>query len=138
RRYAMRIWIDPTKLSAYGLTALDVQDALNRENVELPSGKIAGTSTELTVRTFGRLFTEEEFNNVIIRSGPTGDIRLKAVGQAMLGPENEETVLRESNVTMVGLATVPLPGANFVAIADDFYNRLEQIEGEVPADIKPD
>jgi len=138
RRYAMRIWIDPTKLSAYGLTALDVQDALNRENVELPSGKIAGTSTELTVRTFGRLFTEEEFNNVIIRSGPTGDIRLKDVGQAMLGPENEETVLRESNVTMVGLAIVPLPGANFVAIADDFYKRMEQIEGEVPADIKLD
>ena len=136
RKYAMRIWIDPTKLSAYGLTALDIQDALNRENVELPSGKIAGNSTELTVRTFGRLFTEEEFNNVIIRSGPTGDIRLKDVGQAMLGPENEETVLRESNVTMVGLAIVPLPGANFVAIADDFYKRMDQIEEEVPADIK--
>src|SRR5690606_11107918 len=66
RKYAMRIWIDPTKLSAYGLTALDIQDALNRENVELPSGTIAGNSTELTVRTFGRLFKEEEFNNVII------------------------------------------------------------------------
>lgn len=136
RKYAMRIWIDPTKLSAYGLTALDIQDALNRENVELPSGKIAGNSTELTVRTFGRLFTEEEFNNVIIKSGPTGDIRLKDVGQAMLGPENEETVLRESNVTMVGLAIVPLPGANFVAIADDFYKRMDQIEEEVPEDIK--
>lgn len=136
RKYAMRIWIDPTKLSAYGLTALDIQDALNRENVELPSGKIAGNSTELTVRTFGRLFTEEEFNNVIIKSGPTGDIRLKDVGQAMLGPENEETVLRESNVTMVGLAIVPLPGANFVAIADDFYKRMDQIEQEVPEDIK--
>lgn len=135
RKYAMRIWIDPARLSAYGLTALDVQDALNRENVELPSGKIAGNSTELTVRTFGRLFTEEEFNNVIIQSGPTGDIRLKDVGQAMLGPENEETVLRESNVTMVGLAIVPLPGANYVAIADEFYKRMEQIKTEVPADI---
>lgn len=136
RKYAMRIWIDPAKLSAYGLTALDVQDALNRENVELPSGKISGNSTELTVRTFGRLFTEEEFNNVIIHSGPTGDIRLKDVGQAMLGPENEETVLRESNVTMVGLAIVPLPGANFVAIADEFYKRMDQIKDEVPPDIQ--
>lgn len=136
RKYAMRIWIDPAKLSAYGLTALDVQDALNRENVELPSGKISGNSTELTVRTFGRLFTEEEFNNVIIQSGPTGDIRLKDVGQAMLGPENEETVLRESNVTMVGLALVPLPGANFVAIADEFYKRMDQIRDEVPPDIQ--
>jgi multidrug efflux pump len=57
RKYAMRIWLDPAKLSAYSLTPLDVQAALNRENVELPSGKIAGNSTELTVRTFGRLFT---------------------------------------------------------------------------------
>jgi len=136
RKYAMRIWLDPGKLSAYGLTALDIQDALNRENVELPSGKIAGNSTELTVRTFGRLFTEDEFSNVIIRSGPGGDVRLKDVGQALLGPENEETVLRESNVTMVGLAIVPLPGANFVAIADEFYKRLERIRNEVPEDIK--
>lgn len=136
RKYAMRIWLDPAKLSAYGLTALDVQQALNRENVELPSGKIAGNATELTVRTFGRLFTEEEFNSVIIRSGATGDIKLKDVGQALLGPENEETVLRESNITMVGLAIVPLPGANFVAIADEFYKRLDQIKNEVPDDIK--
>lgn len=136
RKFAMRIWLDPAKLSAYGLTALDVQRALDRENVELPSGKISGNATELTVRTFGRLFTEDEFNNVIIQSSPTGDIRLKDVGQAVLGPENEETVLRESNVVMVGLAIVPLPGANFVAIADEFYKRMEQIENEVPEDIK--
>lgn len=59
KKYAMRIWIDPSKLSAYNLTALDVQQALSRENIELPSGKIAGDATELTVRTFGRLYTEE-------------------------------------------------------------------------------
>jgi multidrug efflux pump len=136
RKYAMRIWLDPNKLSAYSLTPLDVQQALNRENVELPSGKIAGNSTELTVRTFGRLFTEEEFNSVIIRSGPTGDIKLRDVGQAVLGPEDEETVLRESNITMVGLAIVPLPGANYVAIADEFYKRFDQITKEVPEDVK--
>lgn len=136
KRYAMRIWMDPGKLSAYGLTALDVQQALNRENVELPSGKIAGNATELTVRTFGRLYTEEDFNNVIIKSSPTGDIRLQHIGQALLGPENEETVLRESNIPMVGLAIVPLPGANYVAIADEFYTRLEQIKKDVPEDIK--
>jgi len=90
KRFAMRIWIDPARLSAYGLTALDVQQALNRENVELPAGKISGNSTELTVRTFGRLFTEEEFNNVIIKSSPDSDIRLRDIGEAVLGPENEE------------------------------------------------
>src|SRR5918993_1270523 len=88
RKYAMRIWLDPAKLSAYGLTPLDVQNALNKENVELPSGKIAGNSTELTVRTFGRLYEEEDFENVIIKSGAQGEIRLKNVGEAILGPEN--------------------------------------------------
>lgn len=136
RRYAMRIWLDPSKLSAYSLTALDVQQALNRENVELPSGKIYGNNTELTVRTFGRLYTEEDFSNVIIRSSPeTGDIRLKDVGQAILGPENEESVLRESRIPMIGLAIVPLPGANYVSISDEFYKRMAQIEKEVPEDI---
>ncbi len=136
KKYAMRIWLDPGKLSAYNLTALDVQNALNRENVELPSGKIAGDATELTVRTFGRLSTEEDFNNVIISSINEGDIRLKDVGQAMLGPENEESMLRESRIPMVGLALVPLPGANYVSIADQFYKRMDQIEKEVPKDIK--
>ncbi len=135
KKYAMRIWIDPAKLSAYNLTALDVQMALNRENIELPSGKIAGDATELTVRTFGRLFTEEEFNDVIIRSTAAGDIRLKDIGQAMLGPENEESILRESRIPMVGMALVPLPGSNYVAISNEFYRRYEQIKKEVPQDI---
>jgi multidrug efflux pump len=136
RKYAMRIWLDPTRLSAHGLTPLDVQNALNKENVELPSGKIAGNNTELTVRTFGRLTTEEDFENVIIKSGLDGDLRLRDIGEAILGPENEETVMRESNVTMVGLGIVPLPGANYVEIADEFYKRLEDIKREVPQDIK--
>lgn len=138
KRYAMRIWLEPAKLSAYGLTPLDVQAALNREHIELPSGKITGMATELTVRTFGKLYTEDDFNNVIIKSAATGDIRLKDVGQAVLGPENEESVLRESNVAMVGLALNPLPGSNYVQIADEFYRRLEQIRDEVPEDIQLD
>jgi hydrophobe/amphiphile efflux-1 (HAE1) family protein len=138
KKYAMRIWLDPAKLSAYSLTPLDVQQALNKENVELPSGKITGTATELTVRTFGKLYKEEDFENVIIRSLPTGDIRLKDVGEAVLGPENEESILRESNIPMVGLAMVPLPGANYVEISDEFYKRLEQIRKEVPEDISLD
>jgi hydrophobe/amphiphile efflux-1 (HAE1) family protein len=136
KKYAMRIWIDPAKLSAYNLTALDVQQALSRENVELPSGKIAGDATELTVRTFGRLYTEEEFNNVLIRSSAQGDVRLKDIGEALLGPENEESILRESRIAMVGLAISPLPGSNYVAISNEFYKRYAQIKNEVPEDIK--
>ncbi len=136
KKYAMRIWIDPAKLSAYNLTALDVQQALNRENIELPSGKISGDATELSVRTFGRLFTEEDFNNVIVRSVAAGDIRLKDIGQAILGPENEESILRESRIGMVGLALTPLPGSNYVAISDEFYKRYDQLKKEIPADLK--
>ncbi|HEX8059504.1 MAG TPA: efflux RND transporter permease subunit [Cyclobacteriaceae bacterium] len=139
KKYAMRIWLDPAKLSAYNLTALDVQTALNRENVELPSGKITGDATELTVRTFGRLFTEDEFNNVIVKSDvATGNIRIKDIGQALLGPENEESILRESRIPMIGMAIVPLPGSNYVTIADEFYKRLESIKTEMPSDIKLD
>lgn len=138
RKYAMRIWLDPAKLSAYGLTPLDVQTALNKENVELPSGKISGNTTELTVRTFGRLYEEEDFENVIIQSGLQGDIKLKDVGEAVLGPENEETVMREGFVTMVGMGVVPLPGANYVEISDEFHRRLEQIKKDVPEDLTID
>ncbi len=138
KRYAMRIWLDPGKLSAYNLTALDIQQALNRENVELPSGKITGNATELTVRTFGKLYSEDDFGNVVIKSSDQGNIRLRDVGQAVLGPENEETSLRESRTPMISVSLVPLPGANYVAIANEFYKRLDEIRREMPADITLD
>lgn len=138
KRYAMRIWLDPAKLSAYNLTALDVQQALNRENVELPSGKITGNATELTVRTFGKLYTEDDFGNVIVKSTEQGNIRVRDVGQAVLGPENEETSLRESRTPMIAVSLVPLPGANYVSISNEFYKRLDEIRREMPADIRLD
>src|SRR5687768_16955673 len=98
KRYAMRIWIDPAKLVSHNITASDVQAALLRENVELPSGKISGNATELTVRTFGRLNTEEEFNNIVIKNVDGADVRIRDVGEAVLGPENEETVLKGNGI----------------------------------------
>ena len=136
KRYAMRIWIDPGKLTAFGLTASDVQTALLRENVELPSGKISGDATELTVRTFGRLNTEEEFNNIIIKNVNGADVRVRNIGEAVLGPENEETILRGNGVPMIAMAVIPQPGSNYVSISDEFYKRLEQIKKDVPEDIK--
>ena len=135
KRYAMRIWFDPEKLGAYNLTASDVQRALLRENVELPSGKIAGNAVELTVRTFGRLNTEEEFNNIIITNRNGADIRVRDIGEAVLGPENEETVLKESGIPMIALALVPQPGSNYVSISNEFYKRYEDLKKEVPEDI---
>jgi multidrug efflux pump len=136
KRYAMRIWFDPAKLSAYNLTPGDIEAALARENIELPSGKIAGNATELSVRTFGRLSTEEDFNNVIIKNVNGADIRLKQIAEAVLGPENEETVLKESRIPMIALALVPQPGTNYVAISNEFYKRLAQLRKDVPDDIK--
>ena len=138
KRYAMRIWFSPEKLTAYSLTPNDVQAALLRENVELPSGKISGNTTELTVRTFGRLNTEEEFNSIIIKNVSGSDVRVRDVGEAVLGPENEETVLKESGVPMIALAIVPQPGSNYVQISDEFYKRFEQIKKEMPGDVKLD
>ena len=136
KRYAMRLWLDPIKLSAYRLTPLDVKNALDRENVELPSGKIAGNSTELTVKTSGNLSSEDEFNDLIIKNDAEKLIRLRDVGYAVLGPENEESMLRESGIPMIGMALVPQPGANYLDIADEFYKRYNQIEKELPKDYR--
>jgi multidrug efflux pump len=135
KRYAMRIWFKPDQLTAYALTPNDVQNALARENVELPSGKIAGNATELTVRTFGRLNTEEEFNNIVVKNVSGSDIRIRDIGEAVLGPENEESSLKESGIPMIALAIIPQPGSNYVSISNDFYKRYEQIKKEMPADI---
>ena len=134
KKYAMRMWMNPDKLAAFGLTPLDVKLALDRENVELPSGKVAGKTTELTVKTVGKLKDEIAFNNMIILSDGNKVVRFKDVGLAVLGPENEETILRNSGVPMIGLGLVPQPGANYVAIADEFYKRLAQIEKDLPKD----
>lgn len=132
KRYAMRMWMNPDKLAAYGLTPLDVKQALDKENVELPSGKVAGNTTELTVKTVGKLTDENAFNNMIIRSDGNQVVRFKDIGYAVLGPENEETILRQSGVPMIGMGIVPQPGANYIAIADEFYKRYEQIKKDLP------
>lgn len=135
KRYAMRIWLDPNRMQALQVSGNDIQSALSRENVELPAGKITGNQTELNIRTFGRLNTEEEFNSLIIKNVNGTDIRLREVAEVVLGPENEETVLKGNGVPMIALAVIPQPGSNYVAIADEFFKRLEQIKKEMPADI---
>lgn len=134
--YAMRMWMDPLKLAAYQVTPLDVQQALNRENVELPSGIIEGLSTELSVRTMGRLTTEEEFNNLIIREVDGRKIRFRDIGRAELGAQNERTVLKRNGVPMVGVVAIPQPGSNQLTIAEEFFRRVESIEKDLPEDIE--
>lgn len=136
KKYAMRIWFNPAKLSAYSLTPKDVQNALLRENVELPAGKIAGDATELGIRTFGKLNTEEEFNNLIIKNINGADVKVKDIGEAVLGPENEESVLKESNIPMIAIAVIPQPGTNYISISNEVKKRIEEIKADLPADIR--
>lgn len=135
QRPAMRIWFDPLKLSAYKLTIQDVKAALDRENIELPGGKVRGSATELTVKTYGKLTTEDNFNDLIIKQTPGSIIRLKDVGYAIIGPENEESATRKNNVASVNLGVVAQPGSNQVAIADELYKRIELLKKDLPQDI---
>ena len=136
RKYAMRLWIDPVKLASYGCTVSEVRDALNAQNVELPSGKLTGANTELTVKTLGNLSSEEEFNNIIIRAEGEKVIRLSDIGKASLEAENLETKLSDSGQAMVGMAIIPQPGTNYLEIADAFYVQFEQLKKDLPKDFK--
>ena len=138
KKYAMRLWMDPNKLASYGLTPLDVSAALNRENIELPAGKIAGNTTELTIRTNGKLRSEEEFNRMIILEKDEKIVRLEDIGIAKLGAENEETILKQTGVPMIGLGLVPQPGANYLDIAKEFYKRYAQLKKDLPAEYHMD
>lgn len=136
KRYAMRLMLDPARLAAYRLTPLDVVSALNRENIELPSGRIEGRSTELAIRTLGRLRDAHEFNNLIIKDEGGKVIRLVDVGYARLGEENERSIMRgKGSVPLVGIVIMPQPGANHIAIADEVYKRTAQIQRDLAGDI---
>ncbi|HEY1038196.1 MAG TPA: efflux RND transporter permease subunit [Bacteroidia bacterium] len=134
RKYSMRIRLKPKELAAFNLTPLDVKLALDRENVDLPSGKIEGNSTELTVNTVGRLSTVPEFEMIIIKEDAANIVRLSQVAKVELGPENEETILKESGIPMIGVGLVPQPGANYLDIAEEFYKRYDLLKKELPKD----
>lgn len=136
KRYSMRLWMDPDKLAAYQLTPLDVQNAVGRDNVELPSGAVEGNSTEIAVRTIGRINSPEEFNNLIVKEDGGTIVRFRDIGRAELAPENDRTILKRNGVPMVGIAVVTQPGSNSIEIADNFYERIELIKKDLPADIE--
>ncbi|TMI62570.1 MAG: efflux RND transporter permease subunit [Bacteroidetes bacterium] len=134
-QYSMRMWIDPAKLAAYKLTIGDIRAALDRENIELPGGKIRGNATQLIVNTYGKLTTETEFNDLIIREIDGRIIRFKDVGKAILSGDNDEFSSRVNNISSVGVRVVAQPGSNQIEIADEVYKRLDQIKEDMPDDI---
>jgi multidrug efflux pump len=136
RKYAMRMWLDPSKLAAYKLTPLDVQNAISKENVELPSGRIEGDNTELTIRTLGRLQNTEDYNNLIIKENGGNVVRFKDIGYADLGAENERTALKRAGILGVGVAVTMQPGANAIDISNEFNKRLQQLKKDIPPEYK--
>lgn len=138
KRYSMRIWMDPLKLNAYGITVADVRNALDKQNVELPSGKLTGTNTELMVKTLGNLSTEKEFNDIIIVADANKTVKLSDIGYAVLAAENLETKFTESGNPMVAVAVIPQPGTNYLEIAEQFYAEIDKLKKDLPSDIKLD
>lgn len=139
-KYAMRLRFDPVRLAAYSLTPEDVRIALVKENIDLPSGRIEGASNEVSVRTLGRLTTQEEFNDLIIKQTGNAVVRLKDVGFAELGEMNERNaIINETggkNVVGVGVAIQIQRGANAIEVVDEFYKRLEQLKKEISSEYR--
>ena len=136
KRYAMRIWLDPTKLAANGLTPVDVRNAITNENVELPSGSIEGNTMELTLRTMGQMHTAGEFNNIILKESNGNIVRISDVGRAELDAADIKSYMKMNGVPMVGVAVIPQPGANHIEIADAVYTRMEQMKKDLPDDVE--
>lgn len=136
KRYSMRIWLDPVKLAAYGITPVDVKNAITNENVELPSGSIEGNTMELTLRTMGQMHTAQEFNNVILKEQNGNVVRVSDIGHAELGPADIKSYMKMNGVPMVGVAVIPQPGANHIEIADAVYERMKIMEKDLPEDVK--
>lgn len=134
-RYAMRLWLDPVRMAAYDITPLEVKNAIDRENVELPSGSIEGDKIEMTIRTLGLMETPEEFNNLIIREDDFRVIRFGDIGKAELDAENRKNILRLNGVPMVSAVIIPQPGANQIEISDEVERRVEMMKKDLPEDV---
>lgn len=128
KRPAMRLWVDPDKMNSYHVAFNDITSVLQKENVELPSGKIYGNKTELTIKTLGRLSTEKDFKDLIIREDVNGIVRLSDVAHVELGPEQYEQSWRLNGVSAVGISIIPQPGANYINISNEFTKRLEEVK----------
>lgn len=136
KRYSVRMKMNPDLLAAYGLTPLDVRDAVTTQNIELPSGRIEGDNTELTVRTLGRLRTIDDFNELIVSRDGERVVRFKDIGEAVIDAEDTRSMLRRNGVPMVACVLIPQPGANYIDIVDRAYETVEQLKKELPKEIQ--
>ncbi|HRE90420.1 MAG TPA: efflux RND transporter permease subunit, partial [Myxococcota bacterium] len=136
RRYAMRLKLDPIAMTRNGVTPEDVSLALARENVELPAGALEGVDTSIGLRADASFSDPSGFMRMVIKNVDGRPIRLEDIGRAELGSENPRTGVKRLGVPMVGVALVPQPNSNAIAIADEYYRRVEQIKPTLPSDVR--
>lgn len=137
-RYAMRLWLDPIKMAAYNITPMDIKNALDRENIELPAGTIEGDHIEQSIRTMGLMERPEEFDNLILIEDDFRVVRFRDVGYAELDAANRQSVLRRNGIPMVSVVIIPQPGANHISIADEVKVRMSQMQRDLPDDVELD
>lgn len=135
RRMSIRMKMNPMLLAAYGLTPMDVREAVTRENIELPAGRIEGDNTELVIRTLGRLKDIDDFNNLIIYQSGERVVRFSDIGEAVIEALNTRSILKRNGVTMVSCMLIPQPGSNYITIVDNAKTAIEQISKDLPKDI---
>lgn len=136
KRYSVRLRMDPALLTAYSVTPMDVRDAVSRENIELPSGRIEGDNTELTIRTLGRLLTIEDFNNLVIREDGDKVVRFRDIGIAEADAEDTRSIMKRNGVPMVACVIIPQPGANYIDIVDRAYGVMADMQKDLPDDVE--
>lgn len=135
RRYSMRIWIDNDRLTAQNLTITDVHDALRRENVDIPSGRVESTDLEFTVRSLGELRTAPGYRALIVSDVAGQPVRLGDIAQVEVGPQDERKLVRYNGRPGIGLGVVKQSKANTLTVADAVRLEAEQIAREMPAGI---
>jgi multidrug efflux pump len=131
RRYAMRVWLDPQRMAAYGLTAADLERAIRLANAEIPGGRVEGTGREFSVRTRGDLRTPAEFGAVIVTERGNDLVRLRDVAEVEVGPEDERTIARYNGVPAIGLGVVKQSKASTVEVAKEVRNALPELREEL-------
>jgi multidrug efflux pump len=135
RRYSMRIWVDNERLTGRNLTIADLQEALRRENVDIPSGRVESSDLEFTVRSLGELRTAEGYRSLIVAVVDGVPVRLSEVAEVEVGPEDERKLVRYNGVPAVGLGIVKLSKANTLTVADGVRAEAARISSELPGGI---
>jgi multidrug efflux pump len=137
QKFSMRIWLDRRALAARQLTVQDIENALRRENVELPAGRIESQQREFTLRTDTGMRTEQDFRQLVIGRGADGYLlRLGEVATIGIGREDDRTVSRKSGEPDIALAVTPTSTANILEVAQGVRKVLDALQADLPADIK--